>query len=210
MTCGIYKISNTINGKIYIGQSVNIEHRIRAHKYSTTRDDKNHPILYKAFNKYGLDNFTFDTIIICEESLLDFFEIKTIELYQSFGKLGYNMTKGGSAGCTGYKHTEESKQKIIESNKNRIITSETKQKISISNTGRKLSDETKNAMSKVRKGKTIGKEHRKQIGAGVRKKHFVVEGVIYNTFIEFGEKNNMCRNKAAKYIKSLGLDIIYD
>ena len=59
---GIYKITNKINGHSYIGQSIHIEERFREHKskYNWNRE-KNKP-LYQAFQKYGLDNFSFEII----------------------------------------------------------------------------------------------------------------------------------------------------
>lgn len=61
---GIYKITNKINHKCYIGQSNHIEKRLRDHK---TYEWKRHPEypLYKAFIKYGIENFTFEVIEEC-------------------------------------------------------------------------------------------------------------------------------------------------
>ena len=53
---GIYKIENLITGKIYIGQSVEVEERIKEHKRIPFRENRptyNYP-LYKSFRKYGL------------------------------------------------------------------------------------------------------------------------------------------------------------
>lgn len=57
---GIYKIRNCINGKVYIGQSINIKNRWKAHKDNITTI-YNHP-LYNAFRKYGISNFEFSII----------------------------------------------------------------------------------------------------------------------------------------------------
>ena len=59
---GIYKIENLLNGKVYIGQSINIEHRIYRHKknyLNQNRVEFTKP-LYRAFRKYGIDNFSFE------------------------------------------------------------------------------------------------------------------------------------------------------
>ena len=59
MSTGIYKITNLLNGKCYIGQSINIQKRWTNHKTSYKNPNKdcyNYP-LYKAFRKYGLENF---------------------------------------------------------------------------------------------------------------------------------------------------------
>ena len=67
---GIYKIENLINGKVYIGQSVNIKERWNEHKLINSRTSKEalkkqkYP-LYLALEKYGLDNFSFEVIEEC-------------------------------------------------------------------------------------------------------------------------------------------------
>lgn len=92
MSCGIYKITNKENHKIYIGQSVNIEARWRRHKsIPTYLQDKP---LYRAFNKYGIDNFTFEIIELCPISSLNDREKYWIHYYDSYNN-GYNLTTGG-------------------------------------------------------------------------------------------------------------------
>lgn len=61
---GIYKITNNINGKIYIGKSNNIERRFKDHKrLSFTEGHKEYDkTLYRAFRKYGIENFSFEVI----------------------------------------------------------------------------------------------------------------------------------------------------
>lgn len=59
---GIYKIENLINGKCYVGQSIHIKTRWREHKSSHL----NYP-LYKAFRKYGIENFHFSVLEIVKE-----------------------------------------------------------------------------------------------------------------------------------------------
>lgn len=59
MTCGIYKIENKLNGKVYIGQSINIEQRWREHKsrYLSIDEKEYNKPLYNAIRKYGLQKF---------------------------------------------------------------------------------------------------------------------------------------------------------
>lgn len=98
MTRGIYKIENLINGKLYIGQSVQIEKRFEQHKkVAFSRKDPNYNnLIYKAIRKYGLDNFKFEIIEeVSEDQDLDEREIYWISHYNSY-KEGYNMTPGGS------------------------------------------------------------------------------------------------------------------
>lgn len=112
---GIYRITNKINGKSYIGQSVNIEERFKHHK-KYRRKDEDGKLLYRSINKYGIENFSFEIIDICKKEELDEKEIYYIKKYESF-KNGYNMTKGGESLC-GYTFSKKSIQKRVKSVKN--------------------------------------------------------------------------------------------
>ena len=65
MKSGIYKITNKIDGKCYIGQSSNIKKRFKDHRYDLKYNKHDNPYLQNAYNKYGKDNFKFE--ILCEE-----------------------------------------------------------------------------------------------------------------------------------------------
>lgn len=101
--CGIYKITNKINGKVYIGKSINIYYRWTQHKKiaknsSKYRDGKKP--LYYAIRKYGIDNFSFQIIEICNQDVLCDREIHWISVYNCtiLSGLGYNVTNGGDSG----------------------------------------------------------------------------------------------------------------
>ena len=107
--CGIYKIENLINHKCYIGQSNDVSNRLSQHRSETYRKYNINKTLYKAIEKYGIDNFTFE-IIECDlpNNKLDEREIYWINYYNSYNK-GYNDTLGGR-GCIGSKcHTKSNK-----------------------------------------------------------------------------------------------------
>ena len=93
MTCGIYKIENLINGKVYIGQSIEIERRWQKHLAAT--DDF---LIHKALRKYGKKNFSFVILEECDLLELDEKESFWIEKYNSIIPEGYNMISGGSNG----------------------------------------------------------------------------------------------------------------
>ncbi len=122
----IYKITNKINKKIYIGQTKKtIEERFQEHlkkaKIHTNR------YLYDAMNKYGYHNFIVSQIEQCDDSKLDEREIYWIAFYHSNNKeYGYNMTIGGGGGDTWNKnpHKEITSKKISEANKGRQMTPE--------------------------------------------------------------------------------------
>ena len=92
---GIYKIENLINGKVYIGQSINIEARWKQHKNLINHKTP----LYLAFQKYGIDNFSFSILEECKEFELNQKEKEYIIKYNSFtgfkDSKGYNLTLGG-------------------------------------------------------------------------------------------------------------------
>lgn len=88
---GIYKITNIINGKCYIGQSIDIERRWQEHLYKNSTC----LLLKYALHKYGVNNFTFEVIEECKPEELNSREIYWIKYYDSFGDNGYNLTAGG-------------------------------------------------------------------------------------------------------------------
>lgn len=94
MQIGIYKITNLITGKVYIGQSRDIKARWEKHK-SVYKNQENHRYkLYRAMNKYGLQNFLFEVIQECKIDQLNEKEQYWIQFYDSYNN-GYNMTLGG-------------------------------------------------------------------------------------------------------------------
>lgn len=105
MSCGIYKITNKINNKCYIGKAINIKRRWIEHRYMAQNSDCNYA-LYRAIRKYGLENFSFEIIEECPEDNHTLFEKEQywIEYYNSF-KDGYNETLGGE-GAFKYKPSE--------------------------------------------------------------------------------------------------------
>lgn len=118
---GIYKITNTINGKSYIGQSIYLKKRLKRHL--SYKQHKDYLALYKAFDKYGIDKFTIEILETIDtekcdniKSELDRLEIFYIKKYNSYNS-GYNQTFGGDAGITGYKFTEEQRRKVSEHQK---------------------------------------------------------------------------------------------
>jgi group I intron endonuclease len=156
----IYKITNKINNKVYIGQTIQgMEKRWKNHLYYALKLKKDNK-LARAIRKYGENAFLL--CILEETNELDDREIYYISLYKSNTR-GYNTKIGGSGGP----HTDDTKNKISKANKKRIWTQEMKEnmskaikqwhskrgfvpksdefkrKISIANTGRKISKKTK-------------------------------------------------------------------
>lgn len=96
MAC-VYKITNNINQKSYIGKTLHpLEKRWKEHCNDSKRErNKNRP-LYRAMNKYGIENFLIEELEKTDDyDYLSEREIFWIEYYNTYGKNGYNATKGG-------------------------------------------------------------------------------------------------------------------
>lgn len=109
MSCGIYRYTNLINGKRYIGQSINIEKRYGAHLwFAENKSDSELPYFERAIKKYGIDNFRFEILEFCTPDELNDLETYWIDYYQTccvsttYDGYGYNLTTGGGS-SSGYK-----------------------------------------------------------------------------------------------------------
>ena len=106
---GIYKFENLINHKVYIGQSVDIEKRYAAHLRRYSTEDT---VFYRAIRKYGIDNFSFSIIEVCDKDKLNDREIFWIKFYDSYNN-GYNMNSGGDNSEQSLKFDENFVNNII-------------------------------------------------------------------------------------------------
>ena len=168
MKTGVYKITNLVNGKVYIGASKNIERRWRDHKRGLTA-------IAEDLKTFGLENFKFEILLECPEDMLCQWERDMICLCDSDDpEKGYNSPKDRpynpkvSESCKGHKLSEETKRRMSEAHKgqkawnkgepawNRGIphSEETKRKMSEAKKGRKrapFSEETKRKMSEAKR-----------------------------------------------------------
>lgn len=159
MTSGIYAFVNKINGKMYIGQSQNIEKRLYDHEYTARKGKEKCTALQRAFDKYGFDNFSVEILEECSISDLNEREIFYIQKFQSNNKkFGYNLSSGGESGLRGYKFPESFGKKISEAKKGWIMSDSQKEFISRLHKGKIVSKETRRKMSENNVG-FIGRTH---------------------------------------------------
>lgn len=111
-TSGIYQIKNVINGKRYIGSTVNLNQRFKDHKKLLRANKHPNKHLQSAWLKYGETKFTFELIEKTNIEELILKEQYYIDLYSTHNrKIGYNLSK--TAGTTlGYEFSEDSKIKM--------------------------------------------------------------------------------------------------
>lgn len=142
--CGIYKIQNKVNGKVYVGASRNIKARFRQHKSTLRNNVHICKELQSEYNEYGEDKFFHEVLEVCDEELLNKREqFWTDKLKSNNANYGYNrrkdvtnnggiefteeakknvrknkpVTKGKKNGMYGKTHTEEIRKRLSENHK---------------------------------------------------------------------------------------------
>ena len=189
----IYRITNLINGKTYIGQ----------HKYKELNDSYmgSGVLIKKAIKKHGVENFKKEILYsrIQYRETADDMERFAIAKERAIGKAEYNIANGGNGTGTvsdetkqkisearsgkptwnkGKKMSEEYKIKLSMAHKGQVtwntgkkcgpLSEEHKRKISESEKGKKLSEETRRKLSESHKGKSNSEEQKKKISAALK------------------------------------------
>ena len=141
----IYKITNLLNNKSYIGQTINVDKRKKSHFYLSSVDDdkKNISYIHRSIRKYGEENFIFDVIDECDSNMVDDLENYFILTLDTLAPHGYNL--------------------INSSKQYRIVSLETRRKLQLKNIGKKSSEETKRKISKAHLGKKISEKQKKHL-----------------------------------------------
>ncbi len=97
---GIYKITNEVTGKFYIGSSKNIENRFYEHKMMLRNNKHRNVILQRSWNKHGSDKFTFSILEECSVDQCLIREQFYLDTLQPFKSIGYNIGKTAGGGDT--------------------------------------------------------------------------------------------------------------
>jgi group I intron endonuclease len=166
----IYKATNLINGKVYIGQTIQTLKKRRWKHLSASRNKKFTWHFYKSIRKYGENNFKWE--IIDRANNIDDLNKKEeywIKYYNSIDEdYGYNKTYGGN----NKRMLKSVKDKISKSNIGKIRTKEHCKNISKNKKGLKMSENQKKKISNTLKGRKFSKEHiRKKIMAQTGEKN---------------------------------------
>lgn len=170
-TSGIYKITNKINGKCYVGCSKNIEKRWKEHSLGSQKDC----IIQKSIKKYGKDNFDFNILLKCPSICFDYWEKFYIKENDSMSPNGYNLTCGGIFNIY---VSSDTKQKMSESQKGKESP----------NKGKKFNEEWCRNISEGLKGNTRGvinkgvpktKEHSEKISKALKGKPKSTEAIAH-------------------------------
>lgn len=159
VTTGIYYIISRVNGKRYVGSSINVEHRFVEHRHRLRLGKHHSIVLQRAWNKYGEENFEFKVIVTCKPEELIICEQKHID-YFSVGQLYNTNIKAGSR--LGMKHTSEAKRKMSLSQTGKVLSGEIRLKISKANSGKGHlhTPETRAKLSAMKKGKPFPYEQK--------------------------------------------------
>lgn len=229
MTCGIYMIKNKIDGKMYVGQAVDIERRWKQH----CRGHNKYSYIDKAIKKHGKDNFELIVLRECKNdiNLLNKLEQHYIKKYKTYeDKNHYNLTPGGDFSPS---KVPEIAKKISEANKGKKNymygkkhTQKTRKKISEAIKGKKhplygkhLSQETKRKMSKKHKNKIVTQETKEKLSrinnttgyfrVSKHKNKIYKQGFCYEyNYYDNGKRKKLSSvdfNKLEKKVKDKGL-----
>lgn len=161
---GIYKITSPTK-KVYIGQSINVERRFKEYEKLNC---KLQPIIYRSFKKYGVEKHKFEILCECDILELNDKERYYQDAFSAIGKNGLNCRLTASNDREG-KLSEETKKKMSNFQKGKILSEETKKKISEANKGHKYnlgkkhSEETKIKMGAWQIGKKLSEETSKKM-----------------------------------------------
>ena len=176
----IYKITNRVNGKVYIGQTIQ---RLKDRWYGHCSKNSECPELKAAIAKYGKENFTVEQIdVASDRDELDKKEQYWIAHYGSMNReRGYNLTSGGEhpevtdefrAKCSerhigekcywwGKKLSEEHRRRIGEGGRGKFVSEETRTKQSEAQKGKKFSEEHKRKIGDARRGCRMREESKR-------------------------------------------------
>lgn len=192
MRSGIYFILNKISLKLYIGSAVYFSRRKSEHFTRLAKNVHHNEHLQRSYNKHGPCAFEFMMIEFVE--IVNLFEREEYYIARhrtTEEEFGYNKCAYGR-GVSGKHHSEETKRKISESNKGKIVPQERKDRISKSLKGRKISEE---ALAKQKAKKASDKTKAKMSASQKERIRLNSELVVKAANARWGDKPLLILNK---------------
>ncbi|MBP5710583.1 MAG: hypothetical protein J6W84_06360 [Bacteroidales bacterium] len=177
----------TPSGKKYIGlTSMAVEERWASGRGYQTQ------LFGRAVKKYGWENI--EHIILAtdlsKEAACDLEQL-LIKIYNTQNpKFGYNISDGGDCSALGMHHTEETKRKLAQASKGRVVSEETRKKLSAAFKGRPISEDQKQRLREINLGKHHSEETKRKISEAGKGKHCGKDNPMYGKGF-FGKDNPM-------------------
>jgi group I intron endonuclease len=146
----VYLLTNRLNGKQYVGQTIHsLERRFRGHCWTSSASGKKMPIAL-AIQKYGKDNFSAEVLCDCaNQSELNKREREWAEQLHTFAPNGYNLSAGDGYGAA----SEEMCRRISAGRKGQRHSDETRKHMSEAAQKRRASPEARRRKSEAMRGK---------------------------------------------------------
>lgn len=183
MTCGIYSIMNKISGRRYVGQSKDVEARLREHRSALSSGRHSNSYLQRSYDKHGEDAFDFGLVLVCSEENLTMYEQAVADAYREDGLYNIGLFldapwRGGQRGSPSKRHREKLSKAYIGQvpwNKGKIgvYSKEMLERMSKANTGRRVLS----GSDSPNYGKRLSKKHREKISEGLRVYYVTRKGV---------------------------------
>lgn len=190
----VYLIQNLVNGKQYVGMTIDVKRRMQGHFTAANRGKSG--AISAAIRKYGFDNFSVSILHKCD-SREQALALEVIEIdSRGTQRNGYNITSGGD-GCRGLTpetrekmsialskalrgrpHSHAHNKAVSESLKGLPKSAAHRHKLSMARKGKKASMESRKKMSEQRKGRKISANHLEKLLAGKRLHKFTPEQLL--------------------------------
>lgn len=180
----IYILKNKFNNKCYVGQTTqNFKQRLYVHTYYAKKGSN--ILIHKAIRKYGIDNFNIE-IIKCDKKDLNELENKYIFELNAMVPFGYNLKTGGHY----VEYSEQSRIKMSEAHKGKILSEEHKRKIGLKSKGNKynLGRKQKTEEKIKRASKLIGLKRSEQTKKLLSKQKTGVKNPMYGKMSPMAKK----------------------
>lgn len=207
----VYCALNTVNNKVYIGQTIKSLERRKVIHYWYAKKQLDNSYFHNALRKYKKDNWKWFIITECDNrEELNNKEMICIQLFKSIG-LAYNLREGGARNL-GYKHTKEELKKMSKAQKGNTNalgckhphSKKTKQKMSEAGKKKIFTEKHRKNMSIARIGNTNGCGNKgKYMGINKKSSKAVIcieTNIKFNSICEAERKTNishMCISRAA-------------